>query len=72
MPLRLGCCEFFFCQSGPGRRCYCSTLQKELDFFFLFFPAVSLRVDSRATRQCADLIRTFLSDLFTKGPWLYL
>lgn len=59
-----------FVSQGPGRLCHCSELDKELDFFWLVFSPC--RQLTSLAHQWPDLIRTLLSDLFTKGHWLYL
>lgn len=61
VPLREGIGFFFF-------------FPLSLPFFFSpWFPRpISARSTSSPAHRWADLIRTFLSDLFTMGRWLYL
>lgn len=64
-----------FVSRGPGLLRHCSVLEKELDFFFFrwfLFPSRRLTFPPPPAHRWADLIRTFLSDLFTIGRWLYL
>lgn len=67
-----------FCESGPGPSLPLFRSEKELDFFFFvpffppWFPFPFRQVDFFPAHRWADLIRTFLSDLFTMGRWLYL
>lgn len=63
-----------FVSQGPAISAIVPLFTEGIGFFFFFFPVVfcPCRLLTSLAHQWADLIRTFLSDLFTKGHWLYL
>lgn len=62
-----------FVSQGPAISAIVPLFKEWIGFFFLslWFFSPCRRLTSLA-HQWTDLIRTFLSDLFTKGHWLYL
>lgn len=79
MPSRFSCCESPPPALSVGARAVAAIvpLREGIGFFFFrLFPPWFLfpfrQVDFFLAHRWGDLIRTFLSDLFTMGRWLYL